>query len=91
MLSEYAVQTIIRALKASQEYSENDDLGEFLKLLDGARWRKYPNEKPEKQQIVMVSMNGHGPVIVSYYPISWQKFESELYWLPVPEIENNKE
>lgn len=87
MLSEYAIQNIKSMLKACGEFTNNDDLGEFLKLLDGARWREYPEEKPEKMQRVMVSINGHDPILTRYNEYSWINYDFEtLKWLPVPEL-----
>ena len=88
MLSEYAILNIIRTLKASQEYSSEDDLGEFLKLLDGVRWRKYPDETPGKNQRVLISLDGMGLMLVSYNADSWKKYQYDTHrWLPIPEVE----
>lgn len=91
MLSEYAIQNITRTLKASQEYSSEDDLGEFLKLLDGASWRRYPDETPEKGQRVLVSFESGKPMLVEYNPQTWWDLcESGIpvfIWLPVQEVE----
>lgn len=87
MLSEYAIQNITRTLKASQEYSENDDLGEFLKLLDATRWRKYPEEKPRNTQRILVSIDGYDPILTSYNEYTWFKYDFEtVHWIPVPEV-----
>jgi hypothetical protein len=56
-------------------------------LEDRLRWRKWPDEKPEADQKVLVDYNGK--LQVSTYPAEGGKLNIPACprWLPIPEVE----
>lgn len=86
-LTEVSRMSGMRMELASAKVELADALAEVSALKDQIRWRKYPEEKPDKNDIYLISVGCH--LLVNYYQDD--KFvhicpTKIVYWMPISEI-----